>query len=86
MREHRKIEERNDNVVYIMIEELIYEYDKSLESLYKFLGLAKDEHINKRQYFNPDVSKNWTRLWEKYPKYKKEVEIIREHLNEYCYK
>ena len=86
MREHRKIEERNDNVVYIMIEELIYEYDKSLESLYKFLGLAKDEHINKRQYFNPDVSKNWTRLWEKYPKYKKEVEMIREHLNEYCYK
>ena len=86
MREHRKIEEKNDNVVYIMIEELIYEYDKSLECLYKFLGLAKDEHINKRQYFNPDVSKNWTRLWEKYPKYKKEVEIIREHLNEYCYK
>lgn len=86
MREHRKIEEKNDNVVYIMIEELIYEYDKSLECLYKFLGLAKDEHINKRQYFNPDVSKNWTRLWEKYPKYKKEVEIIMEHLNEYCYK
>ena len=86
MREHRKIEERNDNVVYIMIEELIYEYDKSLERLYKFLGLAKDEHINKRQCFDPDVSKNWTRLWKKYPKYKKEVEIIREYLNEYCYK
>lgn len=86
MREHRKIEEKNNNVVYIMIEELIYEYDKSLECLYRFLGLAKDEHINKRQYFNPDVSKNWTRLWEKYPEYKKEVEIIMEHLNEYCYK
>ena len=86
MREHIKTEKKNDNVVYMMIEELIYEYDKSLERLYNFLGLAEEEHIKKRQYFNPDVSKNWTRLWEKYPKYKKEVEIIREHLNEYCYK
>ncbi|MBE9829811.1 sulfotransferase family protein [Campylobacter concisus] len=86
MREHRKTEKKNNNVVYMMIEELIYEYDKSLGRLYNFLGLAEEEHIKKRQYFNPAVSKNWTRLWEKYPKYKKEVEIIREHLNEYCYK
>ena len=86
MREHRKTEKKNNNVVYMMIEELIYEYDKSLERLYNFLGLAEEEHIKKRQYFNPDVSKNWTRLWKKYHKYKKEVEIIREHLNEYCYK
>lgn len=86
MRTHRKIEEKNNNVLYIMIENLIYDYEKTLSRLYQFLDLTEEEHIHKRKYFNPEISIKWARLWEKHPKYANQVKIIEEQLSEYCYK
>lgn len=86
MREHRKLEEKNDNILYLMIEDIIYDYENTLDLLYNFLGLSKDSHINKRKYFNPDISINWTKLWERNHGYEKQIKVIEEELREYCYK
>ena len=86
MRAHRKIEEENNNILYILIEDLIYDYEKTLNNLYLFLNLTEEEHIHKRKHFNPEISIKWTRLWEQHPKYANQVKIIEEQLSEYCYK
>jgi len=85
MRLHRKSEKKSDNILYIMIEDLIYNYEKTLNKLYKFLDLTEEEHTHKRKHFNPEISITWTRLWEKNPNYTHQVKIIEEQLSEYCY-
>ena len=87
MRKHRKLEESNENIIYIMLEDLIYRYDKTLEKLYKFIDLDKDHHIYKKRFFNPEVSIQWTKMYEKYPDYRKDdIEKIKKELDGYCFK
>jgi len=87
MREHRHLEKENSNILYINFEELIYEYDQTLEKLYNFFELEENTHIWKRKYFNPSISITNTKLWERYSTYKPEnISKIKDALNEYCYR
>jgi hypothetical protein len=87
MRVHRKLEETNENITYIMLEDLIYYYGKTLKKLYDFFDVDKQCHIDKRKYFNPDISIQWTKLYEKYPDYRrKDIQKIQKELDEYCFK
>lgn len=85
MRLHRKMEDCHSDVLYIMLEDLIYDYDNSLDKIYKFLDLSKKNHINKQTCFKPSVSINNTRLWVKYDQYKDKIKKIEDSLFEYCY-
>jgi len=87
MREHRKFEEKNTNITYIMLEDLIYHYDETLNKLYSFFEIDEKYHTKKRTFFNPDISIQWTKMYEKYPEYrKKDIEKIAKELDEYCFK
>ena len=87
MREHRKFEEKNENIIYIMLEDLIYYYDETLQKLYGFFEIDEKHHTEKKIFFNPDISIQWTKMYEKYPKYrKKDVEKIAKDLDEFCFK
>lgn len=80
-----KEKQLTDNVSYVQFEDLIYHYGNSLDSIFNWLGIEKDNHIAKKQKFNPFISLNNTRLWERYPKEHKEIEYIENQLENYLY-
>ncbi len=85
-REHRKNEDlNNSNRIFIQFENLIYNYEITLERIYKFVGIKEDHHIYKKKYFNPEISIKNTRLWEKHPQFGKDIKYIEENLKDYCY-
>jgi len=87
MREHRKFEETDENIFYIMLEDLIYNYDKTLKKLYKFFEIDEKYHTKKGKFFNPNISIKNTKLWEQYPTYRvDDVNKIKKELDEYCFK
>lgn len=84
-REHRKHEKDNERVCFIYLEDLIYKYDETSKFLIKFVGNNKIYHTHIKDSFNPDISIKGTRVWEKYPDKKKEIDIIERELSEYLY-
>jgi hypothetical protein len=51
----------------------------------EFIGVTEEHHTRKKTRFNPEISIKNTRLWERYPQYAKEAEIIAKLLPEYLY-
>lgn len=85
LRINRDNELKNPNVELIQFEKLVYNYDKEIKKLYKLLNLKEEDHIKKKKFFNPEVSKNNTKLWIKNTEYKEEVDKIKIRLKKYCY-
>ena len=88
MRIHRNHEIKSQNVLYMMLEDMIYNYEKTIREIYRFLDLDSLNHIHKKKYFNPEISINNTKLWMKKEneKYLSEISKIEKELSEYCYK
>lgn len=72
------------NVLRLKFEDLIFNYDKSLKQIESYLGLEENSHINKKEFFNPEISLGNIGLY-KQDKYKDEVKIIEKYLYEYLY-
>ena len=86
-RAHRETESVNtDRVMFIQFEDLIYKYEETVSRIEKFLGFKEIEHINKKKYLNPAISIYNTRLWEKHPKYSKDIAYIEKELKDYLYR
>lgn len=69
-----------DNRLTLCFEDLIYEYDKTINKLQSFIYLG--EHAKPKFFFKPDVSINNTQLLGLFPKYKKEIERIEKEIPE----
>lgn len=82
----REMEKKCDSnkVLRVKFENLVYEYDSTLEKLMKFVGFNKKDHIYKNKRFNPEVSIKNTQLFRE-EKYKDEIKIIEKKLKEYLY-
>lgn len=82
----RSVEKKYENkhVHIIQFEDLIYNYDDSVEKIMEILGLNETEHVDKKQNFDPEKSINNTQLFNK-EAYQKEAEIIERELKEYLY-
>lgn len=86
IRRHQKYEkEDQDKILRIKFEDLIYDYENSINKIIKFLGLSLKNHKEKKKYFNPDISKQNTKLWEKYKQFSVEIKKIEVELEEYLY-
>lgn len=85
-RSSRKTENWNSNhVLFVQFEDLIYKYKETTTAICSFLGVREANHVRPFTFFNPEKSKNNTRLWTKYSKYKQEIDIIEKSLSEYLY-
>ncbi|NLK22330.1 MAG: hypothetical protein GX308_09730 [Epulopiscium sp.] len=85
-RTHRKYEKDDTNkVVRIYFEDLIYRYEETSNMLINFIGLKKENHTLKKEFFNPEISIKNTRVYLTYPELKADVEYIEKHLEEYLY-
>lgn len=84
MRESEK-ECKSNKILRINFEDLIYNYESTLELIKKHLGFTDQEHINKKSRFNPDLSIKNTQLFNNNV-YKDEIKIIEKELKNYLYK
>lgn len=85
-RQIREMENKieNENILRINFEDLIYNYDCTLEKIVNFLGFSNRKHIHKKEKFNPANSINNTQLF-KNKEYEEEGKYIEKNLKEYIY-
>ncbi len=69
----------------IKFEDLVYEYDKSVTAIEKYIGVDSNTHINPKKFFNPKKSINNTQLFRKYPEMGKDIDYIEKKLDEYLF-
>lgn len=72
------------NKLVIRFEDLVINPHEVTAQVNKFLGLDVKNHINKQQFFTPELSKQNIGLWKKLPN-KEDVTYIYNQLQEYCY-
>jgi len=83
IREHKKEDQENENVMYINFEDFIYKYNEAIDKVLDFCSIDKSNWKDKRKYFNPDISIKNTRKWLVYLEAKKEIEMIEKELEEF---
>lgn len=74
----------NKHVHVFQFEDLIYNYEISVERVQKILGISANEHTKPRTMFNPDESIHNTQLFRSRD-YKEEIQIIETELGEFLY-
>lgn len=84
MRESERIKESN-KILRIKFEDLIYNYEKTVEVVSNFIGFEKKLHVAPKTRFIPEISIKNTQLFNGKKEYKKEVKIIEKELKEYLY-
>ena len=82
----RKSEPRSNNrILRINFEDLILNYEQSIELIENYLEVPKGSHKEKLKYLNPNLSINNIQIYNRNDKYKDEVTIIEQELSEYLY-
>ena len=79
-----EIPSNSNKILRVKFEDLIYNYDKELERIMKFLNFKKEGHVRKFSRFNPELSMRNTQLFNN-DKYKNEIKILESELKEYLY-
>ena len=87
VRQTRKNESEasNNSVLFLNFESLVYEYDKSINDIIKYINLTEKEHIDKLKYFNPEYSNKNTQVFIDYPDLSSDINLIERELSDYCY-
>lgn len=83
MRESEQIS-NSKKILRIKFEDLIYNYEKTLEKIKNYMNFAEKDHTNKFEKFDPKLSIKNTQLFSN-NNYLKEIKIIEEKLSNYLY-
>jgi len=83
-RKNVKLDLDNKRVIRINYEDLIYNYQDTVLSLFKKLSIEPSKHIYKLKSFNPQNSKQNLGLWKQNNK-TAEILKIEDELKEYLY-
>lgn len=86
MRLHDDYDNFPKNIRRVQFEDLVYDYQNTVDSICDFIGLSSSDHVHKRVFFDPEVSIDGTRLWERFPEYQEQVLAIEEQLADYVYR
>ncbi|MBO0412386.1 hypothetical protein JZO81_15050 [Enterococcus hulanensis] len=83
----RKFQKRENtkNLLFLQFEDLIYKYDETVNAILNFIGSSTSKHINKKEFFKPELSISNTQLFNYYKGYEKDVEYIEKNLSTYIY-
>ena len=69
----------------IKFEDLIYNYDESIERIFNELSWDRKRHVKKKVFFDPEKSINNTQLFLTKKEYMDECKIIEKELSEFLY-
>ena len=78
-----KLEEEG-KVLCLRFEDIVLNYDKSINQICQFLNLDLKKHILKNKYFRPELSSKNIGMWKSHQN-QKEIDYIYSELKEYCY-
>lgn len=74
-----------DRVLFVRLEEMIFNYSSTIEKIMSFLKLSEEEHKFPMKFFNPNYSIQGTQLYKKIKGHEKEIEYISNRLKEYIF-
>lgn len=57
--------ENSDRIIRIQYEELVLNYDETIDRLFTQLGLERNAHMHKKRFFDPEKSKQNIGIWKK---------------------
>lgn len=71
------------DILYLKFEDIVMEYEKSLDKIIRFIGLSNNKHNYKFKYFKPEESKKNIHMWKqnKFKNFKNEIQYIKNSLN-----
>lgn len=79
-----EIKTDSKKILRVKFEDLIYNYDKEIDKIKKFLNFSDADHIAKKTRFNPEISIKNTQLFNN-KLYRDEVLVIEKKLKKYLY-
>lgn len=79
-----EIKTDSNKVLRVKFEDLIYNYDRELDRIKKFLNFKDSDHLYKGSRFDPELSMKNTQLFNN-KKYNEEIKIIEKKLKNYLY-
>ena len=74
----------SEDYLLIRFENLVLNYDETVQRVIDFLGLTKTNHMMSHKFFNPNVSIKNIGLYKSYPN-QEAIKYIEKELAEYCY-
>lgn len=77
-----KSKEQNDRILRISFEELIYEYETTLDTIENFIGVKTG---NRKEYFDPQISIQNTQIYKLYSSEVDNIKQIENELNEWIF-
>lgn len=85
-RQHRKTEiYSSESVMFIQFEDLVYDYNNTIDKIEKWLEIDSNSHTLKKERFDPKKSIKNTRLWEQIDGCQNDIKYIEKKLSEYIY-
>lgn len=84
LRMAERIKEDN-RILRIYFEDLIYQYDQTVEKIMDFVGVDSKTHLKKKEKFDPAVSIKNTQLFRMNEQYAQEASVIVAEIPEYIY-
>lgn len=83
MRDGQPYQQKNDKILNIHFEALVYDYENATKKIRDFCKLP--ENPRPKSVFDPSLSVNNTQLILRFPQYQKDVEYIERELPEYLF-
>lgn len=75
----------DDDILKVQFEDLVLNYNSTVEKIIKFFGWTKEDHINPKKFLKPEISCKNVGIWKKYYNdYKDALDVISEKLKNYC--
>ena len=69
----------------VRFEDIVLDYENTTKKIMKFVGLKECQHIDKKQYFNPEISSKNIGIWKTFEN-KEAIKQIEKMLPQYLYK
>lgn len=83
IRDGHPYKEKNEKILLLNFEEMVYDYDVATTKIRNFLGLP--ENPNPKSIFDPTMSIANTQVFKRYPQYSKDIDYIEKELGEYLF-
>ena len=81
---HKHLSKDDNNVLHIMFEDLVYNYEDTVKQICSFLNIDSRAHVRKKSSFIPEYSAANTRLFEK-GNYLEDVAFIEKELSDFLF-
>ena len=83
LRDGQPYKEKNERVLSIKFEDMVYNYEATTAQIRSFLKLPDNPHP--KSIFDPELSVANTQVYKRFPEFYKDIAIIERELSEYLY-